>query len=390
MNSKRYSLGILQSHPTQFDGPLFRLIAKQADIDLTVYYHSRGAATPSYDSELARPSGWDHDITSGYSYFILSHLSKERFFEIWRLCVLKQHDLLVIAGYNFAVTLGAAVLSRLGRTKTGLRADSVVIHRSSVPLSIAKSGLLRLLYRLYDTGHPVGSLASLRMQHYGMSEDRLFTFPYAVDHDFLRSRFALYAPNRIRLRQEMGITADAFVVLGVVKFVEREDPLTLVRAFADVYVRYPGINLILVGDGPLRSNITDFIQTANLDRVHLPGYIDYSELVKYFAVADVFVHPAIREPWGVSVNEAMVCGLPVIVSNAVGAGVDLVRPGITGSVFAAGDVSQLAREIETLALDLNITKEMGINALTVVEDWGYRRTVHELRRALEFISRASQ
>lgn len=380
---KRYSLGILQSHPTQFDGPLFRVIANQPDIDLTVYYFSRGAAIPSYDRELNRHSGWDHDITSGYRYLILSNSRLKRLRELWGMCVDNHHDLLVIAGYNFPITLGAAMLSRVVGTRTGLRADSVVIHSPISPLLMAKNLLLRLLLHLYKTGHPTGTLARRRMNHYGIANDALFVFPYAVDHDYLRNRLDLFIPNKLALRHAMGIQADDFVVLGIAKFVEREDPLTLVRAYRKVCQSYPNVHLILVGDGILNVEIRDLVSRSNLRGVHLPGYIDYSDLPKYFALADVFVHPAVREPWGVSVNEAMVCGLPVIAADSVGAGVDLIEPGQTGAVFAASNSDALAHEIEHLVRDPDLTRIMGSRARAVVENWGYQRTLSELRKALD-------
>ena len=66
---KKYTLAIVQTHATQFDGPLFRLLSTHPEIDLTVYYTSRQARDLSYDPELKRRSGWDHDITSGYTAF---------------------------------------------------------------------------------------------------------------------------------------------------------------------------------------------------------------------------------------------------------------------------------------------------------------------------------
>ncbi|MBK8637484.1 MAG: glycosyltransferase [Chromatiaceae bacterium] len=385
MKKKRYSLGILQSHPTQFDGPLFRVITNQPDIDLTVYYFSRGASVPSYDREINRRSGWDHDITSGYRYLILSNSWLKRLRELWGMCAGNRHDLLVIAGYNFPITLGAAMLSRVAGTWTGLRADSVVTHPPRSPLSMAKNLLLRLLLRLYKTGHPTGTLARRRMTHCGIAADALFEFPYAVDHDYLRNRWERFVPDRVALRHAMGIQAEDFVVLGIAKFVAREDPLTLVRAYHKVGERNPNVHLILVGDGVLNTDIRDLVARSNLRGVHLPGYVDYSELPKYFALADVFVHPAVWEPWGVSVNEAMVCGLPVIAADSVGAGVDLIQPGQTGAVFAAGDTNALAGEIEHLVRDPDLARGMGSRARAVVADWGYQRTLSELRKALDYV-----
>ena len=62
---KKYKLAIVQTHATQFDGPLFRLLSTHPEIDWTVYYTSRQAHALSFDPELKRRSGWGHDITTG-------------------------------------------------------------------------------------------------------------------------------------------------------------------------------------------------------------------------------------------------------------------------------------------------------------------------------------
>ena len=80
----------------------------------------------------------------------------------------------------------------------------------------------------------------------------------------------------------------------------------------------PGACLWLVGDGPQRPALEDYAREHSSERIVFGGYVPYLELPLVYAAADVFVHPARYEPWGVSVQEALACGLPVLASSLVG------------------------------------------------------------------------
>jgi glycosyltransferase involved in cell wall biosynthesis len=83
------------------------------------------------------------------------------------------------------------------------------------------------------------------------------------------------------------------------------------------------------------------------------GFVNQSKLPAVYASSDVVVLPSIAtETWGLVVNEAMACGVPAVVSDAVGCGPDLIQPGATGAVSPLGDIPALAAVIDSvLALD---------------------------------------
>src|SRR4051812_17980756 len=112
MNMLRYSLGIVQAHATQFDGPLFRWLARARNVDLTVYYTSPGALEPSYDPELQHHSGWDHDISTGYQCSIYPRGFRGRL-RLAKELITAGHDLVIISGYSSPPALMVAVLGKL-------------------------------------------------------------------------------------------------------------------------------------------------------------------------------------------------------------------------------------------------------------------------------------
>ncbi|HEY2736868.1 MAG TPA: glycosyltransferase, partial [Thermoanaerobaculia bacterium] len=107
--------------------------------------------------------------------------------------------------------------------------------------------------------------------------------------------------------------------------------------------------------------------------------VPYPDLPSLYAAADLFLHPVAEERWGVSVAEALACGLPVITSSRVGAARDLIAAGRNGFTYPAGDDSALAGRIEeALRLDLAAVREEN---RAILSRWDYAATWRSLLRA---------
>jgi glycosyltransferase involved in cell wall biosynthesis len=113
------------------------------------------------------------------------------------------------------------------------------------------------------------------------------------------------------------------------------------RAFAAASV--PDAYLVFAGEGPLRSELEAEARALGLsDHVRFLGFTNQTQLPDVYCASDLMVLPSEYEPFGVVVNEAMLCGCPVVVSDRVGAHEDLIAPGQNGFVFRLGDVEALA------------------------------------------------
>jgi glycosyltransferase involved in cell wall biosynthesis len=175
------------------------------------------------------------------------------------------------------------------------------------------------------------------------------------------------------VREKLGVPGDARVVLSVAKLQPREAPWDRLRAFATL--GRDDLWLVVAGDGPLRKELVD----AAPERVVFPGYVPYPELPSLYAAADLFVHPAQEERWGVSVEEALACGLPVVASSRVGAAYDLVQNGKNGFTYPAGDAQALAAAIEAaLALPVQSVRE---ESEKILARWNYAATWRGLLEA---------
>ena len=380
------SLGIVQMNATQFDGPFFRYLAKRGTVDLTVYYTRQYGDTQSVDEELQSVIGWANDVISGYRYF-LRPAGFMGFFRLLKTILKSHHDLVIIAGYYPAGHLLIVLLCRLRGKAVGLRSDSILLYGKPTGFrGIVKSLLLPRILGLYRTGHPTGTLAAEYLLHYGMPKEQLFMFPYNVDNDWLTQQTVNAESSCEELRKQLGIPTEAPVILGILKFVPREDPMTLLLAFARLKGSRPQSHLVLVGDGPLRGQMEDYISQNSLSGVHFLGYQPYPSLPGYYRMATVFVHPAVREQWGVSVNEAMVCGVPVVTSSAVGAARDLIQPEESGFVFPVGDSAALATVLDKLIDSIELRTKLAQGGRKIMEKWNYAQTAENLEAALLFVN----
>ena len=146
--------------------------------------------------------------------------------------------------------------------------------------------------------------------------------------------------------------------------------------------------LAFAGDGPERSNLERRATELGLaDRVRFFGFLNQSQLPLAYLAADLFVLPSLFEPFGLVVNEAMLCGLPVAVSDRVGARFDLVRADENGYIFAAGDVDALAAILREILPNAEKRGRMGAAACRRMETWSPREYVEHVVRAIDQVAK---
>ena len=112
------------------------------------------------------------------------------------------------------------------------------------------------------------------------------------------------------------------------------------------------------------------------------GFKNQTELPAYYDLCDVFVLPSVYEPWGLVVNEVMNAGRAVIVSDQVGCGPDLVKPGENGYIFTAGDIAGLGWALHNVLNDQQKCRALGRKSLEIIDKWGIEEDVAGLKAAL--------
>jgi glycosyltransferase involved in cell wall biosynthesis len=111
------------------------------------------------------------------------------------------------------------------------------------------------------------------------------------------------------------------------------------------------------------------------------GGLREEELARRYVEADVFALLSRHEPWGVVVNEAAASGLPLVLSDRVGAAYDLLLDGENGFLVPADDVAAAADALRRLAADPELRRRMGERSRELVRAWGYDASVEAFLEA---------
>jgi glycosyltransferase involved in cell wall biosynthesis len=345
-------IGFLISHPIQYFTPIFRELAKQCD--LTVFYAHRQTAEQQARSGFGVAFDWDVDLLEGYHSKFLRNVARapstDRFFgcdtpEIATEIADGGFDGFVVPGWALRSYWQAVLACRRAGVPVFVRGDSQLVGPRGGALRLAKAVAFRGVLGRFDGFLYVGQRSRDYLLHYGAASDRLFFSPHCVDNDAFRT-----ASDAVRRSSESALGDPARIkrILFVGKLIERKRPLDVLRAAAQLAAQGVLVEVAFAGSGELQGALTTAAAASGVG-VHFHGFVNQSELPALYAAADVIVLPSDgRETWGLVINEAMACGVPAVVSDAVGCGPDLVEPGLTGAVFALGDVAALAGGIETV------------------------------------------
>lgn len=230
----------------------------------------------------------------------------------------------------------------------------------------------------------VGGIPQKRyFESLGLPSDKVFTGYDAIDNDHF-SRVSLQARERASLHRK-NLKLPNRYILNLGRFVEKKNLELLVNAYANV-CRSEGTDgpaLVFVGSGKKEAAIKDLVKRRGLSvcegsslgtrqggSVHFHGFAQINQTPIYYALAEFFVLPSKQEEWGLVVNEAMACRLPVLVSNTAGCCEDLVHDGVNGFRFNPFSVDELTKHISILAKDQEMRASMGIASEKLIENWG--------------------
>jgi glycosyltransferase involved in cell wall biosynthesis len=391
-------IAYLVSHPIQYQAPLLRRIAREPDIDLTVFFGSDFSLRDYQDEGFGVDVKWDVPLLDGYRYKFLpvlrddgtqtvtTPLNRGIFSALRGGGGEPAFDVLWVHGYAMVNALHGMLAAKALGIPVLLRADMWLGDRPrSGPKLLLKRLFFRWLRQMIDGILAVGTLNAGYWRHYLGDEIPLFLMPYAVDNDYFQRRSLEAVRNRNELREELSLDAGRPVILFASKLQARKRCCDLLDAYeilvkSDTEGELP--YLVIVGDGQERAALEERARTSGLTDVRFCGFRNQSELPRFFDLSSVFVLPARHEPWGLIVNEVMNAGRAVIVSNEVGCQPDLVTDGVEGCVFPVGDVNALVDALRRVLSTPETAEQMGWRALERIKTWSFEEDVMALREAI--------
>ena len=178
--------------------------------------------------------------------------------------------------------------------------------------------------------------------------------------------------------------AEGVRFLYVGRLIPRKRPIELIRAFETVGRAAPNATLTIVGQGELEQDVRE--AAARVPHVRFLGFAEGEELASLYSQGDVLVLPALREVWGLVVNEALAHGLFVITTDEVGSAYDLISEQ-SGTMVPANDLERLADAMVHAATTLDLSDAARLRRAAQVADCTPERFAADIQHAAELALR---
>lgn len=346
-------LAVVASHPVQYYAPLFRTLARQ--IDLTVFYGHRDTSEDQARAGFGVGFAWDVDLLSGYDHVFLENKARNpglgRFGgvdtpQIGARLRSGGFDGVLLLGWYLKSFIQALVAAKRAGIPVMVRGDSQLgTPRSSIK-TLVKSATYPLFLRQFDAALVVGERNRAYWRHYGYPAARMFDSPHCIDTAWFAERATPVARDAVRDR--FAIAPDKKIALFAGKLLEFKRPGDFIAGVAAARAHGVAVEAMIAGSGPLDADVRAQALALGVP-LHMLGFCNQSEMPGAYAAADVLVLPSTgRETWGLVANEALACGCPVVLSEAVGSAPDLAADARVGQTFPLGDTDACGRRLASM------------------------------------------
>lgn len=322
--------------------------------ELTVLFERENASD--------RESSW---LSTDGKHFKAVYLKGKKFGTDSALCLeasgwLKRgmFDIYIVGGYGTPTGMLAIEILKIRKIPFILNADGGFIRKESkLKFLIKKHFIKKAAYYLSS-----GKETSKCLEYYGAMSNEISEYPFSSlnQNDILDE---VLSPNEKNAYKERLHIDEDKVILSVGQFIYRKGFDVLLEACNKLSKEY---GIYIVGGEPTQEYIS-LKEKYKLDNVHFVGFKSKEELKEYYLASDLFVLPTREDVWGLVINEAMACGLPVITTDRCVAGLELVNE--NGFIVPVDRADILAERIEEVMSDGQLAIQMGKASLEKIRPY---------------------
>lgn len=329
-------------------------------IHIAEYEESRKAM---YEAKAEHPYQYPYKVLFNSS--VESVGFKDRLFALIREFNEFKPTVLNITGYFDWAQILLMNYARLKGVKVVISTESSAADHNR---SAFKENIKRLIVGRASAFFCFGTSSAEYLKTLGVTNAQIAVKHAAVvDDDTILSVFEL-AKQTNRKR------GNAFLYVG--RLAPEKNLEMLLTAFLKVNPAQNPWKLIFVGNGPSEDGLKNI--AADSPNVRFEGAFPWHKVPDYLAESDVLVLPSKSEPWGLVVNEAMVCGKAVIVSNKCGCAPDLVIENENGYTFDPNDQVDLEQKLLNFIEYPERIQSMGRQSLRIIQPF----SAHEVAREM--------
>ncbi len=375
----------ITSHPVQYNAPLFSYLVKHSHYSIKVFY-TLGANTNSIvDNGFGVKENWNIDLLCGYDYEFIEntsfHPSSITYLGIKNPSLIKnikeyRPDGIIVYGWKHQSHF--SVLNYFhGKVPVIFRGDSTTLDDCSgfSLSSYFRFIFLQWVYRKVDYVLSPGSASDQYFLKSGLKQNQIIRTEHAINNERFMSMSETEENELLELKSSLSIKENQVVFLFAGKFIDKKNPLLLIEAFEQLKKIKDNVLLLLVGNGILEKQIKERINRLPFQiasAIILLPFQDQHQIKLLYRISNVYVLPSKgpQETWGLSVNEALACATPVIVSDKCGSSKDLVKHEANGLVFKSDNCQDLIQKMEMMCND-DFRKRLAAKATDSLEKYTY-------------------
>lgn len=329
---------------SHFEVSVFRLLDAAPDLSSCVF-HADPLRREHFDEGYGVVIDWGQDLSLGYSQRGFPDMGNQLRQALWRW----KPEVILLYGYSWPGALRILLEARARGIRVVHRGllSHLVDPRSST-LSRAWRFVRPIVLRLFDAHHFGGDFSLRVLRAAGVSERDRYMVPFSVDspHFISEAGKASQIKAAAELRRRQGWSPDDPVVLFLAQHSWVKGPDLMVGMVELAQKHLPDLKVIMAGAGPLTEGLKAEAEAKLVPGSFVfPGYVPSFDTTPYYLASDLSVFPSRHETWGRAVNEAMLCGRAVLVTDQVAASGGLVEDGVTGLVSSDLAPADLARRV---------------------------------------------
>jgi len=343
--------------------PVFNALAARPGIDLHVIFLSKT------DSSRRQWRIYEEEIR--FSYEVLPSLrrriGKFNFLlnsNVFRALRHAEPEVLICGGYSYLASWQAMNWAKRNRVPLLLWSESTAhdARNQHSPVEWLKKQFLGKC----DAFLVPGAAAKSYIQQFASPSQKIFTARNAVDIELFAAKKTSTRKTANQLRSRLLLPARYFLFVG--RLVEPKGVLDLIEAYGSLAPELRSrVGLVFAGEGPLRGKLEALARAIYPGKVRVIGFIQRDELANHYALAECLVMPTHSDPWGLVVNEAMACGLPVICTSVAGCAADLIRE--NGIMVPPGNIRKLAEAMGIIAGDGQLRHHMSTASAKLIQEY---------------------
>jgi len=364
--------------------PVFNVLAQRTGLDLHVIFLAETDETLRQWRVYKDEIRFSYQVLpswrwrAGKSSFLLNR-------GLWSALNKVKPEVLICGGYAYAASWEALLWARRHGVEFVLWSES---NRHDARRRRAAVEWLKTYFLRHCDRFVVPGKASFEyLRSLGAAASSIVTAPNAVDNRWFAAQAKSVRSHAAAFREKLKLKLKLPLrfILFVGRLVREKGVFDLLAGYAKLEsgVRSE-VGLVFAGDGVAKEELMQQAKLISASAICFPGFAQREDLAGLYALAEALVLPTHSDPWGLVVNEAMACGLPIIASSVAGCSADLVEDGWNGYVVPPRDLEKLRVAMETVVRQPELRRQMSARSLERIQNYSPEACAEGLAAAAAF------